>query len=211
LAEAQKLGTAHHQALFHLNLGILRTWQGDDAAAEGHLQTLADYAGEYASNARYSLADLRLRQGRLAEAAQLLDEAATLITAAGAAYQWPELHRLRAQLLLAQGEPVAAQVAIQESLRLAREMSMARDEGIALGILGQVLAAVGATADADDAFRRSLELLADEPYEQARTQMAWGLAQQQAGAVTTGNELLVAAAQRFAQLGAQRDLGRCCR
>jgi tetratricopeptide (TPR) repeat protein len=211
LAEAQKLGTAHHQALFHLNLGILRTWQGDDAAAEGHLQTLADYAGEYASNARYSLADLRLRQGRLAEAVQLLDEAATLITAAGAAYQWPELHRLRAQLLLAQEEPVAAQVAIQESLRLAREMRMARDEGIALGILGQVLTAVGATADADDAFRRSLELLADEPYEQARTQMAWGLAQQQGGATMAGNELLAAAAQCFAQLGAQRDLGRCCR
>ncbi len=206
LAEAEKLGTAHHGALFHLNLGILRTWQGEDAAAAGHLQTLARYPGEYASNARYSLADLRLRQGRLAEAAQLLDEAATLITAAGAAYQWPELHRLRAQLLLAQGEPGAAHTAIAESLRLAREMSMARDEGIALGILGQVLAAAGAMPAAADAFRRSLELLADEPYEQARTQMAWGLAQQQAGALTTGNELIQAAEQTFTKLGAQHDL-----
>ncbi len=205
LAEAQKLGTANHQALFHLNLGILRTWQGDDAAAERHLQTLGSYAGEYASNARYSLADLRLRQGRLGEAAQLLDEAATLITAAGAAYQWPELHRLRAQLLLAQGEPVAAHAAIDESLRLAREMSMARDEGIALGILGQLLAAEGATADADNAFRRSLELLADEPYEQARSQMAWGLAQQRVGAVTAGSALIATAQQTFKHLGAQRD------
>ena len=206
LTEAQKLGTANHQAHFHLNLGILRTWQGEDATAEGHLQTLASYAGEYASNARYSLADLRLRQGRLAEAAQLLDEAATLITAAGAAYQWPELHRLRAQLLLAQGEPVAAQVAIGESLRLAGEMRMARDEGIALGILGQVLAVDGATADADDAFRRSLELLADEPYEKARTQMAWGLAQQYAGDAAVGQVLIETAAQTFDQLGARRDL-----
>ena len=206
LTEAQKLGTANHQAHFHLNLGILRTWQGEDATAEGHLQTLASYAGEYASNARYSLADLRLRQGRLAEAAQLLDEAATLITAAGAAYQWPELHRLRAQLLLAQGEPVAAQVAIGESLRLAREMRMARDEGIALGILGQLLAAEGATADADDAFRRSLELLAGEPYEKARTQIAWGLAQQYAGDAAVGQVLIETAAQTFDQLGARRDL-----
>lgn len=205
LAEADKLGTAHHQALFHLNLGILRTWQGEDAAAEAHLQTLARYQGEYASNARYSLADLRLRQGRLVESARLLDEAATLITAAGAAYQWPELHRLRAQLLLAQGERVAAHTAIQESLRLAREMRMVRDEGIALGIWGQLLAAEGATDDADDAFRRSLELLADEPYEKARTQMAWGLAQQRAGDEAAGRDLLDAARQTFTQLGAQRN------
>ena len=206
LTEAQKLGTANHQALFHLNLGILRTWQGEDATAERHLQTLASYAGEYASNARYSLADLRLRQGRLAEAAQLLDEAATLITAAGAAYQWPELHRLRAQLLLAQGEPVAAQVAIGESLRLAGEMRMARDEGIALGILGHLLAAEGATADADDAFRRSLELLADEPYEKARTQIAWGRALRTRGDQAAGSALIEVAQRTFAQLGAQREI-----
>ncbi|MEZ4862387.1 MAG: BTAD domain-containing putative transcriptional regulator [Caldilineaceae bacterium] len=205
LAEAEKLGTAHHQALFHLNLGILRTWQGDDDAAEGHLQTLRNHVGEYASNGRYSLADLRLRQGRYTEAAHLLDEAEEMITAAGAAYQWPELHRLRAQLLLAQGERVAAHTAIQESLRLAHDMRMARDEGIALGILGQLLAAEGATAAADNAFRRSLELLADEPYEKARTQMAWGLAQQCAGDVVAGSALLEAAAQRFAHLGAQHD------
>ena len=132
----------------------------------------------------------------------MLDEAATLITAAGAANQWPELHRLRAQLLLAQGEPVAAQVAIEESLRLAREMNMARDEGIALGIRGQLLAA----ADADDAFRRSLELLVDEPYEKARTQMAWGLAQQRGGDRATGHALIATAQQTFNHLGAQREL-----
>lgn len=206
LIEAQKLGTANHQALFHLNLGILRTWQWDDTAAELHLQALSRQVGEYASNAKYSLADLRLRQGRLTEAAQLLDEAATLITAAGAAYQWPELHRLRAQLWLAQGEPVAAQTAIQESLRLAREMGMARDEGIALGILGQLLSAAGARVDANNAFQRSLALLADEPYEKARTQMAWGLAQQHAGALAAGSALIDAAVQTFTQLGAQRDL-----
>ena len=206
LTEAQKLGTANHQAHFHLNLGILRTWQGEDAAAETHLQTLASYAGEYASNARYSLADLRLRQRRLSEAAQLLDTAATLITAAGAAYQWPELHRLRAQLLLAQGEGVAALAAIQESLRLAQEMRMARDEGIAHGVLGQLLAARGDDTAAAAAFRRSLALLSSEPYETARTQAAWGRMLLAGGDGAAGVKLLAAAEQTFVQLGAARDL-----
>lgn len=205
LAEAQKLGTAHHQAFFQLNLGILRTWQGEDAAAESHLLALSRQVGEYASNAKYSLADLRLRQGRLAEAASLLAEAATMITAAGATYQWPELHRLRAQLLLAQGDTGAALAAIEEALRLARELGMARDEGIALGLLGQLLAATDTTA-ADHAFQRSLELLADEPYERARTQMAWGVAVQRTGDETAARTRLEAAAQTFKHLGAQRDL-----
>ena len=205
LAEAQKLGTARHQAFFHLNLGILRTWQSNDDAAETHLQKLAQSTGEYASNARYSLADLRLRQGRLQDAALLLDEAAGLITEAGAAYQWPELYRLCAQLLLAQGEDAAALTAVQQSIQQAQAMHMTRDEAIAHGILGQLLARQGDAA-ADDAFRRSLALLADEPYEQARTTFAWGLAQQQRGDGTAGAALIETAYQTFVQLGAAREV-----
>ncbi len=206
LTEAQKLGTANHQAHFYLNLGILRTWQGEDAAAETHLQTLARHVGEYASNAKYSLADLRLRQGRFSEAAMLLAEAEQLIAEAGAAYQQPELYRLQAQLALAQGEQPAAFTAVHKSIKLAQEMSMARDEGIAHGVLGQLLAARGDDAAATAAFRHSLALLNSEPYETARTQAAWGRMLLAGGDGAAGVKLLEAAAQTFVQLGAQRDL-----
>jgi tetratricopeptide (TPR) repeat protein len=206
LAEAQKLGTVQHQALFHLNLGILRTWQGDDAAAETHLQTLDRHVGEYASNAKYSLADLRLRQARFSEAAALLAEAEKLIGEAGTAYQQPELYRLQAQLALAQGEQAAAFTAVDKSIKLAQAMSMARDEGIAHGVLGQLLAARGDEAAAADAFRHSLALLNSEPYETARTQAAWGRMLLAGGDGAAGVKLIEAAEQTFVQLGAVRDL-----
>ena len=83
---------------------------------------------------------------------------------------------------------------------------MARDEGIAHGVLGQLLAARGDDTAAAAAFRRSLALLSSEPYETARTQAAWGRMLLAGGDGAAGVKLLAAAEQTFVQLGAARDL-----
>ena len=67
LAESEQIGLLLPQCGFHVNLGILAIWQGQDKAAEEHLMAFAEQTSEFGTNALYGLADLKLRQQKLAE------------------------------------------------------------------------------------------------------------------------------------------------
>ena len=211
LVQATKLGIVQQQTLFALNLGILYTWQGDDDEAEAHLQQLRALTGnrpldEHAIYGTYALADLRLRQGQLDEAARLLADAEAMVASQEITWQLAEIYRLWAQVHLAQGNLDAAYDYAQRSVTLAGELAMTRDEGIGQGVLGQVLAAQEQAEAARAAFQRGTELLADEPYELARVQAAWGQVQVTQGLTKAGQAHLDAAQKTFTRLGAPRDL-----
>ena len=77
--------------------------------------------------------------------------------------------------------------------------------GVALRVLALALAADGRLAEANDTFAQSLEMLADVPYEAARTRTAWGrllAAHEPARAA----RLLDDARAEFERLGARADL-----
>jgi hypothetical protein len=74
-------------------------------------------------------------------------------------------------------------------------------------VLGQVQLALGHTDTALEVFAQSKELLADEPYELARTMTAWGAALCAAGD-DQGIALLQESIEIYANLGAQLDRAR---
>jgi tetratricopeptide (TPR) repeat protein len=81
-----------------------------------------------------------------------------------------------AQLHLAEGRPGDALGAAQEALSTSQRVGAPLEEGAAHRVLGQVYEAMGAQTEADDAFRRSLEVLQQTqcPPELAQTLLAYG-------------------------------------
>ncbi|MCH9662200.1 MAG: CHAT domain-containing protein [Gammaproteobacteria bacterium] len=207
LAESQ--GDITRLALLILNLGILYTWQGQDEAAEAQFSRLLSLAreskfGKTEINGKYSLADLYLRQGKYSEAATHLTEAEEMVKAFENTSQLPEIYFLWAQVKLAQGDQEVALEYANQALRLAGELGMDREAGISQRVLGQVLADQASSAAA---FAHSLELLTNiDPYEAARTQLAWGRYLALSNQRTEAISQLQAARNQFERLGATRDL-----
>jgi ATP/maltotriose-dependent transcriptional regulator MalT len=207
---AEQLGSAGKRVLFLLNLGILHTRRGDDEAAHQALSTVLQLAEasnlrEYESHARFSLADLHLRQGEPVLALSLLAEAERISQEAGVAYQLPEIRRLQAEAHLVLGQPEQARAFAEQAVHLAQQDGMTLEEGSAHRVLGQVLAAIQQGEQAGDSFQRSLTLLGDsDPYECARTKLAWG--RSLPGEEPFALQLLQEAYAAFQELGAAREL-----
>jgi len=156
-----------------------------------------------------SLADLYLRQGQPAAAEPLLVEAEKLSQETGTrlAEVLPEIYRTWALLHLVQGDNEAARTCAETSVALARELESGTDEGIGLRVLGKVKLALQQLEGALACFEQSLaQLEGRDPYEAARTQMAWGECLLNGPERSRGLELLQKAEATFTQLGAQRDL-----
>jgi hypothetical protein len=94
----------------------------------------------------------------------------------------------------------------ERSVALAGELKLKNEQGTSLRVLGQVRQASGQIPAALQAFEQSQALLANAPYEAARTKLSWGLALKSAGDIEPGHRLMQAARATFAQLGAQREL-----
>jgi ATP/maltotriose-dependent transcriptional regulator MalT len=117
-----------------------------------------------------------------------------------------ETTRYKAQMQLAAGQPEAALDEIARALALVRELEDSHEEGLNLRIQAQVLLAEGQIEAALAGFERSLELLVDDPYEAACTQVQYTLALRASGDEERTNALLEQAQAAFARLGAKRDL-----
>ena len=208
---AEQLGSKAQQARLALSLGWMCMNQGDDHAARAHLSRCLEIAqmgklNEFLISGNATLADLCLRQGELTLAAEAVQRSLGYASQAEMKDQLPEIYRHWAVLSLAQGNLPAAQEALERSLQMAQEIGMPGEEGMSLRIVAQTQNAAGQPELAWASFARSLDLLADNPYEAARTQAAWGQALLAQGQRDGGQARLDLARATFEQLGARRDL-----
>lgn len=206
---AKQLGLTANLVALSLNLGMLALRRGEYEKALGLLTDCIELARanrltEYLTGGLLSLADLRLRGAQLAEADAALAEAASLAQAIASLSDQVEAECLRAELALRRGEPQLALEHASAGVGLAREHELTTELGNALRALGLALLA-GRPEEAWAALAESADLLADEPYELARTHAAWGAALRQSDPARAA-ELLRAAEVTFLRLGAQHDL-----
>jgi tetratricopeptide (TPR) repeat protein len=211
LSLAEQLGSQTHRLGLIQNLGIMLINSGDDAAALDYLTknralAHANRVIEYEIGCLIGLADLYLRRDEPEEAIPLLTEAEQLIAQTNMNNRLSETYRFWSQAHHARDQAELALEYVDRALQQARDLEEPFDEGLALRIQGQILHAAGQPKAALAAFERSLELLADDPYELARTQVLYGQALRAGGDEERGNALLEQARAVFAQLGAQRDL-----
>ncbi|HMH52117.1 MAG TPA: AAA family ATPase, partial [Candidatus Acidoferrum sp.] len=136
-------------------------WTEVARAAEENLPVafeIGEWTAALFGSAWLGIAHLEL--GRLAEAERVLERAAREGQARlGTAYPMSFVLIALAQLRNAQGEPARAVEAARESLALSERGSFRLEQGAAHRVLGKALAALGRRAEADAAFRTSLEIL----------------------------------------------------
>jgi tetratricopeptide (TPR) repeat protein len=117
-----------------------------------------------------------------------------------------ELERYRAEIALWRGETAAARQAVLRAAACARTMGVPVDLAQARRVRGQLLHATNRWTRAQRSFAASVAGLAAEPYERARSQLAWGAACLQRREHEAAITLLAAAQTIFRDLDAQRDL-----
>lgn len=212
LTDAERIHASIPEQGLTLALGILSTKQGRLDRAEGYLRKATDMArrydlGRHLAASLSSLADLLVRQGDTARAAPLLEEAQSLAERMDAGDRLAEIERNWAQVHLAQGDIMRALDAAERSLILARKLELEQEAGITLRVKGEALTAQRQIEKAGVAFVESLKRLeGHDPYEAARTRLAWGRSLLGGSAnATRGRALLVEAQSGFVRLGADHD------
>jgi serine/threonine protein kinase/tetratricopeptide (TPR) repeat protein len=210
LDEANRLGAARFQMMLELAFGIISTKQGLDDLAQAHLLRCIELARTRTFNEALlaglsSLADLQIRRQEWDAAERAVNEAEPLALSMDAKYQLAEVWRSRALIALAHGQIDQARETIEKTITLCRDLELKTDEGMCYRVLGQVLGASGQLEQANDAFTRSVELMQDDGYEVARTQIEWGKALL-ATNYDQAASLLREARATFEHLGAQRDV-----
>jgi serine/threonine protein kinase/tetratricopeptide (TPR) repeat protein len=209
LNEAIQLGSVERQTEIMLNLGILRTNQGQDAEAERLLTDSRDLARRHNMSVslvhvQSSLSDLLLRGTRWSEAEQPLVEAQALATQLSIEHQIPEIMRGWALFRLAQGRYAEAFEDAEQSIRLAMQQELGREVALGTRVRGEIQLAVGTAEAAAADFEGSLGDLQDEPYEYARSLQSLGRALIERD-TERARKLLTDAIAIFKRLGAQRD------
>lgn len=208
---AERLGNISRLVNLKLLLGILHTNQGAEQDARHQLEECLSLASayqlhEWVSGCQSALADLHLRQNDITLAQPLLAAAHKQAVAHQLRYQLPEILRGQALVQLHQGSPAAALELAAQSYAVACELTDPLEEGKSLRVLGQVYLGAGQVEEAREHFAASLEQLdGREPYEAARTKLAWATLQasaEPASAISTAD----GARATFAQFGAQREL-----
>jgi tetratricopeptide (TPR) repeat protein len=125
------------------------------------------------------LAVAYLKLGRSADARRVLDRMFKEVPARTLGFEiYAAAYRqiVLAQLHLAENSPGEALSAVREAARISQRAGAPLEEGAAHRVLGQVYDAMGARADAHNAFRDSLEVLEKIqcPPELAQTLLAYG-------------------------------------
>ncbi|HRW06597.1 MAG TPA: CHAT domain-containing protein [Caldilineaceae bacterium] len=211
LAAAKELGAVDSQAIALNLLGYLQMNLGHDELALAHATAEIELTEQhtlqqYKIDAQTLLAELHLRRKEPMLAAPLLTEAEQLAVNLQFKHCLPDLYRGWALFKLAIDDAPAALAYAERAVAIAQELSMPRDIGMSLRILGQAQLANQQTSDTDDSFTQSLSLLSTHmPFEAARTQAAWGEALLTMGQVADAIPLLDQAYRLFAELDAQRE------
>jgi tetratricopeptide (TPR) repeat protein len=207
----ERVGDAKARPFLEMNLGRAYMDMGDDEAALRHLLRCLELAQEQSDylvevHVQRNLAELHLRLGDLDGARQALARAEALTFDIEAQDHLPELYRIWAELDLAEDHLPEALDHAERAVRLAQDLGVEWEQGPSLRVWGQALFANGQYEIALNTFEQSLALLAEEPYEAARTQMYYGLALASGRDVGKGQSLIQQARLAFQQLNAGQDL-----
>lgn len=205
-----QLGSISRQADIVLNLGVLQMRQGYlDLAAQqfGEVVALSEKHGLnehmlYAQNNKTALAILLYKWD---DADKALTIAERLALELNIKSEQPEIYRNWALIKLQRGDVIDALEDAQRARALAQELEDQLGEGTSRRIEAQVLLATGQYEEAMQCFSQSVALLADDPYEMARTQVIWGKASLSTN-LDRGRALLEQAKLTFERLGTQHDL-----
>lgn len=211
---ADQLNSAEVKAAVALNLGDTYSKLGEDEAAYIALQQSLDLTQRYHFAVleifvHFTLASLHMQGERWDDARAALQLAEERSIEIDHKSSRTVIASLRAELLLANKQLVAAQAQAQQAIDWAQTTGEITDEGIARRILGQILFAQQQLEPAFAAFEHSLTLLtAIDPYEVARTKVQLGIAHRLNQHPAQGDPLLQAARATFLTLGARRDLAK---
>lgn len=209
-----QIGELYSQVLGNNNLGGIALKQGRLDAALGYYQR-AIRVLEQTGGSLWVLGALHLNMGHVYIRMHGLDKAASELQLAQAYFEQvqlrdllPELYGLLAELAWLQGDLIAAANRGQQAVDLARELSMPREEGHNLRVLGEITRAHEQLAEAEQLFQQSYTTLhqAGDEYESGRTQLSLAqlyVAQQK---YEQAEALLALCEPVFERLDAQLDL-----
>jgi len=213
LALKQQIGDVYGQGYLANNLGYILLDRGewDQAAAlfaQGHAtwQQVGSVWGE--ALILSNLAQVRIYQEDWAEARACLTRSETLFAEIGSEEYLPELERRWGEFYLKTSELDQALAHTLHSIKLAGVQEVPLEEGMSYRILGQVYLAQGDKDSAQEALRRSLQVLTDlnSEYEAAKTVLPLVRLALENGPQAADRALLAQAIQTFEKLGAQADL-----
>lgn len=209
----ERLGSGYNQVLVNNNLGGVALKQGDYAGAEGAYQQALRLLERIGGSVwvlgalAMNLGQAQLRQGRADEAAAQLARAEALYAQAQVRDLLPELYGLQAE---AHGQRAAwgeAEALARRAQGVAAELKMAREEGVAWRLLGEIALVRGGLAEAAGHFAQSAGQLAaaGDEYEAAKTQLAWARLEARTDPAAAEARAAASAAV-FQRLGAAADL-----
>ena len=174
-----QIGDIYNQILVNNNLGGIALHQGRLGAALGYYQGAARLLEQIGGSLwvfgalRMNIGNTLLQKDEVQEAAEQLQRAEEYFEKAQLRDLLPELYGLKAELALHQQRLDDAEAIGRQSLDLARELEMPREEGHNLRVLGQIAQAQGDFALAEERLRASYAVLTDssDDYGSAKTQL----------------------------------------
>jgi tetratricopeptide (TPR) repeat protein len=209
---AQDLGNRQALARLHLNWGVLHLHKGEQPQALPKLQQALALARQSESYGVLVaclgyLAEAAIEQGEVTVALARLDEAETLATERKLALHLPFIYTQQARALFVQKRLAPALAYAERAISVAAEMPVEKAQ--ALRVLGQIQATQQQVTEAEASFSQSLALLPTNPFERARTQVAWAGLLAALGAQERSAALWHEAETTFKQLGVQcnRSIG----
>ncbi|MEM7531480.1 MAG: CHAT domain-containing protein [Chloroflexota bacterium] len=179
LKTASDLGHVHHQAMFMLNIGMIKLYQGhhDEALT---LFTQSESIAKKNHLYFYQLAGLLniamtyLQKKHIDHAQVQLAEAEQLAHAIDATVNLPELYRLKSQTYLLEGQLEKAQSELNKALALSSSMRMKIEHGKNLRVQAAIFQTQKDYSAALDALHHSLIRVEDDMYEAALTKRLLG-------------------------------------
>ena len=174
-----QIGHVYNQVLGNNNLGGIAVRQGRLEAALGYYQQALRQLEQIKGSLwvfgalHQNIGNTLLQRSDLDASADELQRALDYFNQAQVRDLLPELYGQFAELHLRQNDLIAAERDGRKSIELARELSMTREEGHNLRILGEIAMQRGALLSAEEYLQSSYAILheADDEYECARTQL----------------------------------------
>ena len=209
-----QIGSVYSQVLVSNNLGGIALKQGRLDAALGYYQRAVRLLEQTGGSVwvfgalHLNMGNTYIHQRELAQADTALQLAQDYFDQAQLRDLLPELYGLFAELYWHQEDLPQAESYAQQSIQLAQELEMPREEGHNLRIMGEILHTQQQADEALTYFERSYELLtgAGDTYESAKTQLALAQFHLGYGRLTEAQHALDLCEPTFTQLEAQLDL-----